>query len=189
MEEGEAISIAKKFTGISQEGVISMYDEIAKNYEQFNDFLSIPDPYITGDYIADLGLEKEVKILEFGCGTGRLGERLAKNGYSNVTGIDASKGMLEEAEGKKAYVELRQVRCCTGELPEDLKKGFTVVTHVGFLLSGHVTPDVIDENVECLEKKTGSAIIFAVRDDYYESLGFKARVDKYIEEGVLKQVY
>ena len=106
-----------------------------------------------------------------------------------MTGIDATPAMLEEAKEKKCYKELRKVFCCAGEFPEDFKEKFTIVTSVGFLLKGHVTPDVIDEKLSTLEKKEGSALIFAARNDYYEELGFKARVDQLVSEGKLELVY
>jgi len=40
----------------------------------------------------------DVEILDFGCGTGLVGQCLNEMGYSNISGIDASEKMLELAE-------------------------------------------------------------------------------------------
>ena len=40
-------------------------------------------------------------IADFGCGTGILGVELAKVGYTNIIGIDASEKMLEVCSQKK----------------------------------------------------------------------------------------
>ena len=45
-----------------------------------------------------------------GCGTGLVGMELAKKGYINIDGIDASPGMLEYAREKKAYNNLYELQ-------------------------------------------------------------------------------
>lgn len=42
---------------------------------------------------------KDAKVLELGCGTGRLTIPLAKNGY-NITGVDFTSSMLQKAKAK-----------------------------------------------------------------------------------------
>lgn len=41
-----------------------------------------------------------------GCGTGLVGQYLKEKGFFNVTGVDASKGMLEKAHEKRVYIDL-----------------------------------------------------------------------------------
>jgi len=42
-------------------------------------------------------ITKNTKILDYGCGYGRLTNNAFENGYTNVIGIDNSKGMIEQA--------------------------------------------------------------------------------------------
>jgi predicted TPR repeat methyltransferase len=44
-----------------------------------------------------------------GCGTGLVGAELKVRGFTNIMGIDASKGMLEVAALKNAYSDLREL--------------------------------------------------------------------------------
>ena len=44
-----------------------------------------------------------------GCGTGLGGMYLKERGFAEIVGIDASKGMLEEARMKESYKELDSV--------------------------------------------------------------------------------
>jgi predicted TPR repeat methyltransferase len=41
--------------------------------------------------------------LDLGCGTGLVGEYLAKIGYTNIDGVDASEGMIRLANAKNVY--------------------------------------------------------------------------------------
>ena len=61
----------------------------------------------------------EMKILDVGCGTGRHAINLATKGYSNITGIDLSPGMIgaanKVAKEKNVQVDFRV--CDARELP------------------------------------------------------------------------
>jgi SAM-dependent methyltransferase len=62
--------------------------------------------------IAELDLKPGMKILDIGCGTGRHAVELAKHGC-HVTGVDLSRGMLDEAEkaAGNTGVKLELIHC------------------------------------------------------------------------------
>ena len=41
--------------------------------------------------------DKQAKIIDFGCGSGQVGARLKEHGFEELTGVDGSERMLEEA--------------------------------------------------------------------------------------------
>lgn len=47
-------------------------------------------------------------IIEFGCGTGQVGEQLVRHNYHQVAGIDHSPQMLEKAAQRGCYGSLRE---------------------------------------------------------------------------------
>jgi len=48
----------------------------------------------------------DVEVLDFGCGTGLVGQCLNQKGFRNVSGIDVSEKMLELAGQKNSYKQL-----------------------------------------------------------------------------------
>ena len=84
----------------SQEKISAKYDELASGYEDVYTSVGWPDPEKTAEFIIDLGLSEDSKVLDMGCGTGMVAQHMkTKSGLSrfNVDGIDASQGMLDLA--------------------------------------------------------------------------------------------
>jgi len=72
--------------------------------EAYNKFAKYYDAYVNG-FSDDLDLyrsfcERNNKILEVGCGTGRVIKYMLDKGLTNITGIDISENMLSIARGK-----------------------------------------------------------------------------------------
>ena len=93
-------------------GMIKMkqwYEELFTNYaDKYEKEIYTQGTMGEVDFIEkEINYDKNCKILDIGCGTGRHDIELAKRGY-NVTGIDLSESMLEKAKEKaeKAAVNL-----------------------------------------------------------------------------------
>ncbi len=50
---------------------------------------------------------KNARILDFGCGYGRIMDELKKDGYHNVCGVDISEGMIKECRRQHPNIELK----------------------------------------------------------------------------------
>lgn len=83
------------------------YEELFSNYAQNYD----NEPYTKGtiqevDFLeSEIEFNKQIKIIDIGCGTGRHSIELAKRGYK-VTGIDLSENMLNRAKEKAKDVNV-----------------------------------------------------------------------------------
>ena len=77
------------------------YEELFENYgEKYDNEVYTKGTIGECDFIEqEIGHNKEKKILDVGCGTGRHSIELAKRGY-NVTGIDLSESQLKRAKEK-----------------------------------------------------------------------------------------
>jgi predicted TPR repeat methyltransferase len=96
----------------------------------------------------------DARILDFGCGTGLVGEELVKAGFDpkNIWGIDASQGMLDVTAKKNCYSDL--IHMFLGQpatFREDLFNKFDVVTAAGILAEGHLMSEVFDEMLHALK--------------------------------------
>ena len=111
----------------------------------------------------------DARILDAGAGTGLVGKFLSEAGYRDLTAIDMSPGMLEEARAKGVYGQLRRM-VLGGRLdfPDD---SFDAVVSIGVLTQGHAPACSLDELVRVT--KPGGYIIFTLRPDLYETAGFR----------------
>ena len=95
------------------------YEEMFENYAETYE----KEPFVKGtlgevDFIEQLiDHDKNIMILDIGCGTGRHSIELAKRGYS-VTGVDLSEAQLRKAREKaeKEKVDVRFIKADAREL-------------------------------------------------------------------------
>ena len=78
------------------------------NYEGVYLTAGYPDPSKVAEYALKVAMRNnlnlsEVKICDFGCGTGLVGKYLYEDGFREIDGIDASQGMIDEALDKGIY--------------------------------------------------------------------------------------
>ena len=91
--------------GFHQDRIQETYDIIAADYERLMITMGHPDPDQVGEMaLSLLGNDlTQMSAMDFGCGTGLVGAALKVRGVSEVVGIDASAGMIEQAKQKNCY--------------------------------------------------------------------------------------
>ena len=181
--------ILLRFDDIDQTNVADKYDKIAATYEDMCDLLGYPDPgYIVKAFLK-LNIPKDAPIIDFGCGTGLLGEELEKDGFTNIVGIDCSAEMLKGAEKRGCYKELRKVFLCSNSFPQEYTKKFDVAVSSA-VLTHFLSPEVFEEKLESLRPKESEDdkryLIFATRMDVMDSQGFTQKLEDLEEDGRMK---
>jgi ubiquinone/menaquinone biosynthesis C-methylase UbiE len=76
-------------------------------------------------------LKLESKILDYGCGYGRLTKKIADKGFANVIGVDNSRGMIKRAKRELPNLSFQHYNEETLEFPDnqfDLVFLFAVLT-------------------------------------------------------------
>ena len=95
------------------------YNEIAENYESY-----VPQNKkfrkMIINFVDDLKIKKDSKILDLGAGTGIVTEGLAEKGYSNLTLLDISEKQLGIARKKES---LKDVKYQVVDLTKEQIKG------------------------------------------------------------------
>lgn len=164
---------------------LSMQQDYDKN-EIYNQWADSYDDYVSNlEYCAPLELVrfinmhkshlKEFNVLDFGCGTGLLGQELYKfNSKMQLTGVDISENMLDKSRERNLYSKLLclditketdHMEALTKlDAPDD---GFNLVMSCGVFLEGHVSLVEIDRMLLKLVKR-GGIFAFTVRDSFME---------------------
>ena len=123
----------------------------------------------TARALADETHERDISVMDYGCGTGLVGEALAQQGFATVDGIDVSEGMLEQARQKQVY---RNLFCAdlTARIPLD-DAIYDAATCIGSMGAGHVGAQHVPELMRPL--KAGALFVIILNGMYYISGGFE----------------
>ena len=152
------------------------YDEWAKDYE---DDLEKAFNWIGPERVTEVfatRVDRDARVLDIGAGTGMVGVLLAKQGYTNLTAIDLSQGMLDEAHRKDVYRELKTM--VLGKHLDYDDNAFDAGVSCGVFTVGHAPASSFDELVRII--RPGGLLIFSVQTVAYKTAGFK---EKFAELG------
>lgn len=144
------------------------YDDIACKYDDLieQDIKKVSFPYagyqLIQDLITDdlLSQKKKSKVLDIGCGTGKLYEKMNPSSF-HLTGLDASLKMLNEAKCKYPKATFIHYDILRG-LPKNLyghKYDYIIVNYVFMHYPFNTTIDLIHVLLNYLDK--GGKIIIA----------------------------
>lgn len=154
-----------------------VYDETMR-IVNFNDPYHLIDQMIESEKQGGLGLSRDIKICDIGCGSGIIGRHLAKNGFKDIFGTDGSDEMLVKANRDGAYRETRQMYIGDEPLSEELKNAFDVVVASGVWGHNHIPARCVKEVMHLV--KIGGLLVTGMREMYWhngEEFGLKDAFD------------
>ena len=151
---------------------VDVYNKWAKSYDTYVESLDYNGPKNIVSYFQKLlktnivNNKKELKILDFGCGTGKVGEEIKKN--INIPyfleGVDISENMLELAKQKNVYNKITNIDLTK----EKYNEKYDVILSSGVFLEGHV--DIFNINRLCdLLNNNKGLIMFTIRNSFKET--------------------
>lgn len=177
------------YTLKSSEDAKQMYDRWAEVYDQDLNNGNYQQPIRCAKALLEQISNKNIKVLDVGCGTGLSGLALTEVGFQHVDGCDLSQGMLDKASELEIYKKL--FSCNLNEPPIGAKdEEYDAVTAVGVFSFGHIMPEAVDELLRVT--KTNGTIIIGLNDHYYDEGILTSKLDSLQSEGklnIIKQVH
>lgn len=151
----------------SPEDNIRLYRDWARSYD---DGFATAQEYRLPEIVADaFAAQGGVgPVLDFGAGTGLVGQRLARHAITPVDALDLSAEMLEVAAEKGVYRSLFQGNILAG-LPDGVQ-GYKGIVSSGTFTLGHVGPEAIATLLAAAEP--GALMVISVNKAHYEAAGF-----------------
>ena len=119
-------------------------------------------------------------MLDASCGTGLVGQLLAKVRKFEIDGADYSQSMLDEAQAKGCYRALQQV-----DLNQPLQTAadnYDAVICIGTFTIGHVQPEALHEMLRIT--KPGGRLCFTVRDEFWLKSNFGKLLNELDQAGL-----
>ncbi|XP_066455865.1 methyltransferase-like protein 27 isoform X1 [Eleutherodactylus coqui] len=170
----DVITAAHKSCSVSEK--LQFYDQWAAQYEKDVSVLEYEAPHLAALALASVcRLNRESKlVLDVACGTGRAAEELQRCGFNLFHGLDGSAGMLEVAQRKDLYQDLKQSMLGKEQLPYDSEK-YDAVIIVGALSDGQVPVSVLPELLRVT--KPGGLVCMTTRSNI-SNLSYKAELEE-----------
>ena len=158
------------YTAGSPEALGEAYAAWAATYDTETAALGYLLPFLITAWVSRYVPIGEGPLLDAGCGTGLTGPSLMALGYSGIAGLDLSEDMLAVARGRNAYDDLKQAMLgATLPWPDGHFRAFF---STGVFTIGHAPASGLHDLVRITRK--GGHAIFTVRDQVFDSGGFRA---------------
>lgn len=172
----------------SKDDLRKLYADWAETYDEDHEFVGFFGHRTAAELLAKYVPYAEVApVLDAGAGTGAAGVELARLGFGNLTAIDLSEEMLEQAEAKGAYTQV--FRLDLG-LPLDTfpMDHFDAAILVGVFSYGQAPAHALDEIVRVV--KPGGVVVFTMRTDFHDenAMGVRAKIERLEADGIWTRV-
>ena len=152
-----------------------VYRDWAKKYDYDNDHVlgTVSQPKSV-NLLSTRLKDKTAKIIDVGCGTGLVGEKLKAKDFIYFDGLDISKDMLSIAKSR-GYRNLF-LGSLNKQLPV-LDDTYDAAMCIGVFTHGHVSSDGFNEL--CRIVKPGGYVCFTINEGVFEEYGFKEMIAEF----------
>ena len=152
-----------------------VYRDWAKKYDYDNDHVlgTVSQPKSV-NLLSTRLKDKTAKIIDVGCGTGLVGEKLKAKDFIYFDGLDISKDMLSIAKSR-GYRNLF-LGSLNKQLPV-LDNAYDAAMCIGVFTHGHVSSDGFNEL--CRIVKPGGYVCFTINEGVFEEYGFKEMIAEF----------
>ena len=159
----------------SKDKVLKYYDDWTKNAQFNQDMIDweYTAPVNTVQLLDKYIHDKNIKILDAGCGSGLAGIELKKRGFTSIYGVDFSQSMLNLIPNN-IYQTVELI-----DLNKPLKyedNNFGAIICVGTFTYGHVKAHALDEFIRVTNKN--GYICFTINEGIYTEYKFDKKISE-----------
>ncbi|CAA6822593.1 MAG: Unknown protein [uncultured Thiotrichaceae bacterium] len=148
------------------EALRNNYDQWAENYDDDVSNAWNPVTIAAASMLSTCLTDKQGKILDVGAGTGLAGLALHALGFSNITGIDISAAMLEQAAAKNVYNNL--ICSAISEVAaEDMNEADGIIA-TGVFAETHAGKTELEILAQAI--KHGGIFVFTARNSFLKTI-------------------
>ncbi len=169
-------------TNLHELDVVKRYTQFAPVYNQSVDDWGY-QCYRTSANALRHYVSNDQAILDAGCGTGLVGQALAAQGFSDITGIDISPEMLEQAEASGDYHQVQLQDLSQTPYPF-ANNSFTAITCVG-VFSLIADPTLVLQEFCRLVRPQGY-LVFTQQEVLFEQYGYADILAGFEQRGELR---
>nr|XP_054755695.1 methyltransferase-like protein 27 [Lytechinus pictus] len=145
---------------------------------------------LTANTLIGLLPNRDLRVLDVGCGNGLFGKELFDKGYRDIHGVDMSTRFLKVLEKKQIYTKLVKARFDPTTPLEYTDGYFDVIVSCGVFLPAHLTHTCLPEIFRLL--KPGGVFIITTRKNVFdEEIGgvkLKSTFADLTEKGKLQKI-
>ena len=183
MRKDKGLSLYDKLDVADEENaahIQQIYQRWASEYDRDNDEAlgTVSQPTMVSLFEL-FAKNKQMHLLDVGCGTGLVGLHLRQAGFTNYDGTDLSQEMIAHAEDR-GYQRLFAGNLAQGLAVSD--QTYDGCLCVGVFTHGHVGPDGLHELTRIT--KMGGLIGFTVNEDIYLEYKFDKAIAAWAEGGI-----
>lgn len=179
MAEDTAFGIAQRLARTAEAGVGTVYADWAGRYDLESAALGFRLPAMAAAFLARYVPADAGPILDAGVGTGLVGDCLRVLGYGDLTGLDLSPAMLEEAAKTGAYNRLETA--VLGEPLPFADDSFAASLCIGVFAPDHAPPECLREIVRVT--RPGGPVLLNVVEATWREQGFPTMLEALTAEG------
>ena len=145
---------------------VEVYNQWADTYDEYVESIGYNGPKNFAKILKNTAKKDKIRVLDFGCGTGLLGNEI-KNLFRNeveLIGIDISDNMISKAEEKGCYNKIFNANLdelCVEEIIEKFGY-FDYIVSCGVFVEGHVGFHIFEKLLQICKE----AIFFTVRESF-----------------------
>lgn len=172
------------YSAKSPEELATAYAAWAASYDAETASLGYLLPFLITAWVARYVPVGEGPLLDVGCGTGLSGPSLKALGYENLAGLDLSTDMLAIAGSRNTYNDLKEA--VLGQTLPWPDRHFRAFFSTGVFTIGHAPASGLYDLVRVT--RAGGHAIFTVRDQVFESGGFRGIFDDLEHRGKWRPV-